>query len=350
MKTAILLGAGASASEGAPLQSNLFRDFFRGARPDPSKSDRMLSDLSSFFQLVFQIDTAAKDLDAVEFPTFEEAIGILDLAERRRESIRYFDLDNIQRRFSYLRVVRQYLVLLLAKVIHEKLQKRTVHHARLVQRLSDSGTLRDTVFISTNYDILIDNALVDLSPQYSLDYGVDFTNFGRRHDWKRPGSKAVRLYKIHGSLNWLHCPTCNTLTLTPKEKGVIRVLTEESTCPECDSVIVPIIVPPTFFKDMSNAFLSTIWHKAERSLSGISHLVVCGYSFPDADMHIKYLLKRIQTNRNGPMSFTVINQYPGKPSQEIESEKNRFRRFLGHDVHYTSTSFQEFADNPQVYL
>ena len=48
---------------------------------------------------------------------------------------------------------------------------------------------------------------------------------------------------------------------------------------------------------MSNVFLSTVWNKSERALRESDILVFCGYSFPEADMHIKYLLKRVQTSR-----------------------------------------------------
>jgi hypothetical protein len=350
MKIAIILGAGASASEGAPLQSSLFKDYFRSVRHLQTNGDRMIQDLASFFQLIFNIDVFAENAANSQFPTFEEVLGILELAERRRESIKYFDLDNIQRRFSYLRVIRQYLVLLMAKVIHDGLQSSVGHHKQLVHNLADSGMLKDTVFMSTNYDILIDNALVNLFPMYSLDYGVDFTNFKKQNDWKRPTKRAISLFKVHGSLNWLYCPTCNTLTLTPKEKGVIRVLTEGTTCSRCDSVIVPIIVPPTYYKDMSNAFLNMIWHQSEQSLLSVDHVFICGYSFPDADMHLKYLLKRIQTNRTGVLSFTVFNHHVGKSAQQSADERQRFLRFLGPSVDFTNKSFEDFAINPKKYL
>jgi len=65
--------------------------------------------------------------------------------------------------------------------------------------------------------------LTKLYPDYHLDYGIDFVNFERINDWKRPHkNKAVVLLKIHGSLNWLYCPTCNHIELTPKEKGAIK--------------------------------------------------------------------------------------------------------------------------------
>ena len=72
---------------------------------------------------------------------------------------------------------------------------------------------------------------------------------------------------------------------------------KQAKCLNCGEVTVPIIVPPTYFKNMSNVFLSTVWNKSERAIRDSDIIVFCGYSFPEADMHIKYLLKRVQTSR-----------------------------------------------------
>jgi hypothetical protein len=48
------------------------------------------------------------------------------------------------------------------------------------------------------------------------------------------------------------------------------------------------------------------------ALRKVNQVVFCGYSFPDADIHIKYLLKRAQTNRDRPLHFTVVNNFKGK--------------------------------------
>lgn len=352
MKTAILLGAGASSSEGAPLQNQIFKEYFKSVRDNNSIHHEMERELATFFHSIFGIDVDHCDLDNAIFPTFEEALGILDLAERRKESLKDFDLENIASNSNRIRFIRQYLVLIMAKVLHDKLEVPKGHHKKLIQSLKDSGNLKDTIFISTNYDILIDNALTALYPDFMLDYGVDFTNFDRTDNWNRPSENPVCLYKIHGSLNWLYCPTCNSLTLTPKEKGVIRLLTDfsNSVCSFCESVIVPIIVPPTFYKDMSNVFLSIIWNRVEQSLRMADHIIFCGYSFPDADMHVKYLIKRIQTNRRNLMRFTVINNHPDKLNSVSQSEMERYKRFLGPPVTYTDKSFEEFCNDPSIYF
>jgi hypothetical protein len=104
---------------------------------------------------------------------------------------------------------------------------------------------------------------------------------------------------------------------------------------------------------MSNVYLQNVWTKAERALRDAEHVVFCGYSFPDADMHIKYMLKRAQTNSRGIRTkYTVVNRNsnaPPKTAKEKEQEKSRFERILGR-VDYTKWSFEDFAANPKAIL
>jgi hypothetical protein len=91
----------------------------------------------------------------------------------------------------------------------------------LVAALRTGNQLLNTVFVSTNYDILIDNALTEEQANgISLDCGVEFRNFDWPDDWRRPErGSSVSLFKPRGSLNWLFCATCDELEITPKEKG-----------------------------------------------------------------------------------------------------------------------------------
>lgn len=350
MKTVIFLGAGASAAEGAPLQNNLFREYFKTikGRDDQDEMDR---ELVTYFDLIFGLDLDDGDLDRLEFPTFEEALGIVDLALARNESLKSFDNLTLATNSYRLGFIRQYLVFLLARVIDTKLKNSKGIHLALVNNLRRLNVITETYFITTNYDILIDNALMNLYPGISLDYDIDFANYDKPDDWTRPTNKVVHLLKIHGSLNWLYCSACNNLTLTPEEKGVSRLFTmiNEAICKNCETLFSPVIVPPTFYKDMANVYLQIIWNRAEKALREAEHVVFCGYSFPDADMHIKYLLKRSQTNRKQRISYSVVNNHEGKAQEIVESEKKRYTRFLG-KVDYTKLSFKDFAKEPERLL
>ena len=156
--TAIFLGAGASKAEGAPLQGELFRDYFSSDLFKHS-SDSMDRELATFFFEMFRIDVDNGGVSTITFPTFEEVLGLTDLAVMRKEAFRPFDIENRAVNSGRLRFIAQYLVFLVAKVLDARLRGHAEVHRMLVNALCSAGELRNVVFVSTNYDILIDNAL-----------------------------------------------------------------------------------------------------------------------------------------------------------------------------------------------
>jgi len=351
MKTAVFLGAGASAADGAPLQTDLFREYFKSTQNviDVDRIHSMQSTLTNFFSNMFGIDIRSDNLENILFPTFEEVLGILDLAEIRNENFRYYRIPNYEAETQYdIRIIRVNLIILMASIIKEKLINSTGAHRMLIRNLSIADKLKDTVFVSTNYDILIDNSLIEEARNSGINYGVDFVNKQDLVRNQRPKKTGVKLFKLHGSLNWLYCSTCNTLRLTPFEKSFSEFV---STCNECSSFYSPIIIPPTYFKNMSNVFISQVWNNAENALKNVDNIIFCGYSFPDADIHIKYLLKRIEKNRsNLPPEIKVFNFHEGKSPEMKTAEKDRYKRFFGAKVIYEDISFEDFSENPVPYL
>lgn len=362
MNTVIFLGAGASKADNAPLQKDLFKEYFLSDHYRNSHYD-MDSELRTFFYFIFGIDVDDIKEDTM-FPTFEEALGILDLAIMRGESLKNFDGINIACNSNRLAEIRNHLIFLMAKIIEISLGKHNSYHELLVKNLYNKGMLSEVSFMSTNYDILIDNAISYLlmnlhyyNPMNcsvdTIDYGIDNIDYKNTEGWSKPTDDAIKLYKIHGSLNWLYCPVCNNVKITPSRKGVIDLISQpqRALCRDCEELLLPIIVPPTYYKDMCNTALNTIWNKSEHLLRNAEHIVFCGYSFPDADMHIKYLLKRIETNRSKPLKVTVINHFDGKDEWVCEEEETRYNRFFRSPVNYVKDcSFQGFAENPDKYI
>lgn len=354
MKIAIFLGAGASAAENLPIQNELFSEYFKDLKSSDYDKE-MNKELHRFFDQMFNIDLKKEKIDKVNFPTFEEVLGLLDLAEQRREFFKNFALEIVNKESDSIRFIRQYLILLMAKSVNKK--NANTYHKLLVNNLLKEGMLLDTTFISANYDINIDNTIASLYDKEKLpimlDYGINFTNFSQGSNWIKPKEPMVKLYKIHGSLNWMYCPICSSLTLTPYEGGVMRILDniEGAKCLNCNEITVPIIVPPTYFKNISNVFLNIVWNESEKALRDSDILIFCGYSFPEADMHIKYMLKRVQTSRNKPpLKIMVFNNHQGKKEDSLKKEEARYKRFLGEHVVFTNKSFQDFAKNPGMYI
>jgi len=347
VKDVIFLGGGASVSEGAPRQKDLLREYAQicRTRSGSTISNETEQRLTEFFETFFGIDIKHGDLSNLSFPTFEEVLGILELSINREESFKGYSLAPDDARIQR---TKEDLIFLIATVLDRKLRGEAKYHIELVNRLKEEQKLCGTAFVSLNYDILIDNALVDLYPDFHLDYGVEFTNFQKRGEWKRPkAGKAVSLCKLHGSLNWLYCPACISLTLTPKEKRVATLVFKPQSCDVCGSEMIPIIIPPTFFKVMSNFHLQQIWRKAESALTQAETIFFCGYSFPDADIHIKYLLKRVEVNRGSTPEVFIINNHAGKRDYEREVEESRYKQFFreSRKVHYTTQSFESFCEH-----
>jgi len=338
----ILLGAGASKSEGAPLQNQLFNEFFKYYREVLKGKIWSLSEeqeklIIEYFKNFWGIDVNNYENQKVKFPTFEECLSILDLAYFRGESFKGYSKKKIN-------AVRNALIFLIAKILDEKLRGKITHHRNLVNRLKKERKFRQTAFISLNYDIIIDNILADLHPEYHLDYDIEFVNFERENDWTRPEeSKSVLLLKIHGSLNWLYCPTCNHIERTPRK--ATEAFYKEKSCGDCNTPMKPVIIPPTFYKELTNPFVQKIVLKADKVLRNIGRIFICGYSFPDADMHIKYLLKRAERFKGITPEIYIINNHQGKTEQQKGEEKQRFMRFFKdkEKVHYTDLSFEKFA-------
>ena len=118
LDTAIFLGAGASAAEGAPLQGDLFREYF-SSDVYQSHRDEMDSELATFFLEMFRINVD-EDVSKVKFPTFEEVLGLTDLAILRKEAFRHFDIENRASNSGSLRFMAQHLVFLVAKLLDAK--------------------------------------------------------------------------------------------------------------------------------------------------------------------------------------------------------------------------------------
>ena len=358
----IFLGAGASAAEGAPAQTDLLGCYFRTVAKEPDLRlplATMNQELAIFFQQMFGVDTGTCDATTV-FPTFEEALGFVELALQRGEQFRGFgDQPNLPQ----LQRIRKHLSQTIAFTLDRTLKDAGKLHRALVESLAAAGELRQTAFVSTNYDILIDNAVAGWQERAGMvgqvNYAVSFSNYTHSQylpegfRWPVPDpSRAVLLLKPHGSLNWLYCATCTALTLTPSIKGATSVAVdpERYRCPVCTGLTTPIIVPPTFFKAMSNFHLQQVWRAAEACLMEARRLVFCGYSLADADIHVKYLLKRIEVNRNYTPEVIIINNYresggSAKSEKSKAEERARYLRLFRdpRKVRYTDLTFQEFS-------
>jgi hypothetical protein len=176
-------------------------------------------------------------------------------------------------------------------------------YARMVHRLRDASQLNKTVFISMNYDVLLDRVLyssVTHEPNYSIDAFYDEPNSPTEEVAKVP------LLKLHGSLNWLVCDQCHVLRNLRN-----FVVWPNSNCPGCRTKTArPMLIRPTLLKDFRHRVWRDVWQEAGHMLASAQRWIFIGYSLPMADVWILRLLA--QSARSGGMKpeerlITVVN-------------------------------------------
>ena len=179
------------------------------------------------------------------------------------------------------------------------------------------------VVLSFNYDLLIDRALKRRGDWFINDgYGLSFHKVGGRGAWRSPlGTVSrVKLLKLHGSLNWLHCRDSWQSNMNMDLRGLpyrsapqlLYCLddlypTFEEDHPlyewwaryehEQDEYIFDLhslIVPPTLSKAYRSfePLIGDIWGMAIVALLRATELYLIGYSIRPEDARCQWLLKK----------------------------------------------------------
>jgi hypothetical protein len=317
--------------------------------------DRQIKTIKKFVKQVFTIKSFD---DRSNIPTFEEVLTLIDVCLQKKEEFSgNWGLNNLMK-------VRKNMTYLLYKILDNRLKMSKDIHKNFIKKLfGDRDDCNKYSFLTLNYDILLDNPLVDLrntSLGLYLDFGIHLRNFdlaaeekkdlhaAEKYKWDKPmDGKSVLLLKLHGSLSWLYCPTCNDVIVTPKEKGIKYIYDPHVSndnilkqCTVCNSVRKPIIIPPTWQKEYINPNLIELWLKAEWQLQRTNKIFFIGYSLPESDVNVRYLLKKSLYRKNAPVEIYIIN------TADIDSdERKRYKRLFGSTIKYSqSTAFEYFVE------
>ncbi len=87
-----------------------------------------------------------------------------------------------------------------------------------------------------------------------------------------PLANKIKLFKPHGSLNWLYCKSCGIRIFGGDQKIAMEHYTSilrgsEVSCNYCDGgILSALIVPPSFFKELHNYTIRNILISLENHL------------------------------------------------------------------------------------
>lgn len=290
-----ILGAGASASSGAPVMSNFIdkaQDLY-----DSGQFGAKAAEIEPAFELLTELNGVyAKS--GLDLTNLENVLGVLEMARLTGKLGRH--------KPSEIDAFYRAIILLITKTIEQSVRfhtdsgpggqsviQPTGDYGEFVELLLDIKEAGDTVAVITfNYDLCLDFAL---------------TAYGQRIDYGLRGElvRGIKLYKLHGSLNWAESVESHEVVplqlkaFTLTEPGVDAVTLGS---PDYTNVVVtgnkvqkgrfsdlPVIVPPTWNKGAYQSNLRMVWSAAATELSNARFIYVMGYSLPSSDAFFRYL-------------------------------------------------------------
>ena len=203
-----------------------------------------------------------------------------------------------------------------------------------------------SVFISTNWDTVVEEKLEEVQKVGSFNYGCGAIAANLHPDGiKRQAltEPSANVIKLHGSINWLYCDACRKVFWFPAKqsnKVAGQLLREKDwkiiegrprdpmapyLCFVCGAdALGTRLATFSFEKAFDFPMFQRSWFAAERSLRRAKTWVFIGYSLPAADFEFKFLLKRIQLSRRNRPDFVLISK-----GKSADKTFDRYQHFFG---------------------
>ncbi|MDQ6850300.1 MAG: SIR2 family protein [Actinomycetota bacterium] len=170
------------------------------------------------------------------------------------------------------------------------------------------------IVITLNYDCLIERTYKEAVRVTAGQPGDNYVHQGQLYVIPLPAlvtlgsgmlgidrTQAFRLVKLHGSLSWWYSGSSTFFGETIYDGGIAAK-------PDATHGKVPFVVPPTAGKNsfLANELVHQQWHYAFTSLGEAPRVTVIGYSLPETDELMRYLLALTSEGS----SMTVVDPSP----------------------------------------
>lgn len=345
-KTVFIFGAGASTETGGPLMNTFLdraRDLLAGGKVEDSRDD---------FQGVFKALVRLRDVfykSGIDLDNIESVFGAFEMG-RIIGKLGGCPEDEIA---SLAQSIRRLIVRTLDESIrytyHPERQQASPpvgygEFVSLIKEMNRKGGCGSACSLLTfNYDIALDYALThaDIPYDYYLEPPTD--------------KNALRLLKLHGSLNWSRCSKCERTKAQRLSMEKVRELASsrlvssftlpaaaimaQSRCEHCSGSLTgqPIIVPPTWNKTEGHGELTTIWKQAAIELGQAENIICIGYSLPESDLFFRYLFALGTVGEAHLRRFWVFDPDP------VHLVEERYRRLIGRGIEHRFRFFNDDA-------
>ena len=166
----------------------------------------------------------------------------------------------------------------------------------------------DSSIITTNYDCCMDLALLGNGSEPG--YTIKFSNYH-----SESSSKAVPLIKLHGSLNWFYCQTCQNVSLMQIKEAFKDFADRKSeypiisVCADCGDQRRGLLVPPNAMKFDVASPLQSLIGEAAGKFETATLIIVVGFSFSEADAYISRMISKAMLDNEKARMIVVDPDY-----------------------------------------
>jgi hypothetical protein len=317
-RTALFLGAGASAAFGLPVTSAIFpfirdnllsRTLFpteSNPKRERAKMDRLHGYLSKLLPAVFEQE--------IELPLITDVLSLIDLLLSTGEiGIPMFSANDME---EFRMLLVQAIVESIEKAGNDPRSDPSLDH--LTDWVLNMPEAEETplTIISTNYDTMLESFLFEklemnvFDDDMKLGNLVDMGFSWREHSsgkfletiYHPPRRPRLKIYKLHGSLSWLKCPLCgftyvNTAGSIFREAYRGDKIDYNNTCVCGHGPLREVIVAPSMVRSIQDPNLLTIWRSALEAMRTATEWILVGYSLPPEDIAIRSIFLRAYHGR-----------------------------------------------------
>ncbi len=310
-----ILGAGASAEDGAPVTNKLVLYtilYFWSQEPKGTilKYSSVLEEMDEMFKTNCKgvMDEAARterltgnwadacNIDVEKFLT--------EIENKSKNCDRYKEL-----RKKALYFIFHPLCCETNKLIGNSGLK---HYTAFVDKVLKPGARH--CIVTFNYDTLLERAICNKCftlPQglpwtYAVNFTPDIPNIP--YYSKDESIAEIFLLKLHGSFNWGWCPETKEITMYPLADILQfqKFNDGQNTWYPGRHKQEPLLIPPTREKNLNIPALRQVWKKAKRFLRQATELHIIGYSAPEADIDARKLFSEILKPRASKLEKIVL--------------------------------------------
>ncbi|MDA3860359.1 MAG: SIR2 family protein [Melioribacteraceae bacterium] len=346
-----VFGAGASHPDGVPLQRHIL--------PMILNDDEIANSDIGKIVIQFINDNFAFDSATNDYPHLESLFLFLDHFIQQNESLSKTYTN------SAIHKIKEYLIKLIHFIVNKEsdIKKKTYH--KFWEAVEKHNT--NISIITLNYDTLLEQAFEFMFKRIGyLDYSFHLMNYNKSAElkhfnfWRDPRQPVesepqidpvpFKLIKLHGSLNWKYCNCCNQTLLTPWDrevdlkKGKLTWYSKKSdtnyeyVCPVDGTEFDTLILTPSFAKNINRQVVTQLISEAGREIRIAKKIVFIGYSFSNADVHVRALFKK---HLHPDTEVIVINPRNSK-SLELKYKS------IAINPEFINSSFENFVEDEDL--